>query len=81
VYYLQDKDFGKQAIYRAHVNPPATIVSKIKAYQKYFIKKAYIGEDVFWGLSPTAGDTVEIKFDPAIEIARYDSLYNFSCTF
>lgn len=68
---LKDKDFGKQAIYRAHVNPPATVVSSIKAYQKYFVKKAYIGEDIFWGTYPSAGDTVEIRFDPAIEIASF----------
>ena len=69
--YFQDKDFGKQAIFRAHVNPPASVVTTIKAYQKYFLKKAYIGEDVFWGLSPSEGDTVEFRFDPAIEIERF----------
>ena len=68
--YLQDKDFGKQAIFRAHVNPPASVVTTIKAYQKYFLKKAYIGEDVFWGLAPTEGDTMEFRFDPAIDIER-----------
>lgn len=66
---LKDKDFGKQAIYRAHVNPEATVESSIKAYQKYFMKKAYIGEDIFWGLTPVAGDTVEFKFEPPIHIA------------
>lgn len=68
---LKDKDFGKQAIFRAHVNPPASVVTTIKAYQKYFLKKAYIGEDVFWGLAPTEGDTVEFRFDPAIDIESY----------
>ena len=67
---FQDKNFGKQAIYRAHVNPQATIQTSMKAYQKYYLNKAYIGEDVFWGLTPTAGDTIEFKFNPYIEIAR-----------
>lgn len=68
---LKDKDFGKQAIFRAHVNPVASVHTTIKAYQKFFLKKAYIGEDVFWGLAPTEGDTVEFRFDPPIEIASY----------
>lgn len=68
---LKDKDFGKQSVYRAHVNPPATVVSSIKSYQKYFIKKAYIGEDIFWGVTPVEGDTIEVRFDPAIEIASF----------
>ncbi|KAL4230383.1 hypothetical protein ACF0H5_010765 [Mactra antiquata] len=68
---LKDKDFGKQAIYRAHVNPAADLTSTIKAYQKYYVKKVYIGEDIFWGLSPVTGDTVDIKFNQPIEIESY----------
>ena len=52
------------------MNPVASVHTTIKAYQKFFLKKAYIGEDVFWGLAPTEGDTVEFRFDPPIEIAR-----------
>ena len=79
--YLQDKDFGKQAIFRAHVNPPASVVTTIKAYQKYFLKKAYIGEDVFWGLAPTEGDTMEFRFDPAINIERFVLAISSACYF
>ena len=52
------------------MNPVASVHTTIKAYQKYFLKKAYIGEDVFWGLAPAEGDTVEFRFDPPIDIAR-----------
>ena len=52
------------------MNPVASVHTSIKTYQKYFLKKAYIGEDVFWGLTPGEGDTVEFRFDPPIEIAR-----------
>lgn len=71
MFFSQDRDFGKQAIYRAHVNPKATVYTTIKAYQKYFCKKAYIGEDIFWGLAPVKGDTFDIEFNPAIEVSRY----------
>jgi len=46
------------------------VYTTIKAYQKYFCKKAYIGEDIFWGLAPAGGDTFDIELDPPIEIER-----------
>ncbi|WAR00110.1 MGT4B-like protein [Mya arenaria] len=68
---LKDRDFGKQAIYRAHVNPSALVYTNIKAYQKYLCKKAYIGEDIFWGLTPVKGDHFEIQFDVAVELESF----------
>ncbi|KAK3597450.1 hypothetical protein CHS0354_041863 [Potamilus streckersoni] len=68
---LKDKDFGKQAIHRAHVNPPASLHTSIKTYQKFTLQKAYIGEDIFWGVSPVAGDTVEIVFNPYIQLQGF----------
>ncbi|KAL3879091.1 hypothetical protein ACJMK2_031405 [Sinanodonta woodiana] len=68
---LKDKDFGKQAIHRAHINPPASVRTSIKTYQKFTLQKAYIGEDIFWGISPVAGDTVEIVFNPYIQLQGF----------
>lgn len=65
---LKDKDFGKQMLHRAHVNPPAELKTSLKAYQKFKIQKAYIGEDIFWATSPVKGDFILITFTPAIEL-------------
>jgi hypothetical protein len=42
----------------------------MKHYQKYTIGKAYIGEDIFWGLAPDQDDIIEIMLDPPVLIER-----------
>ncbi|KAJ8297585.1 hypothetical protein KUTeg_024116 [Tegillarca granosa] len=55
-------------LHRAHVNPPAELKTSLKAYQKFKIQKAYIGEDIFWATSPVKGDFILITFTPPIEL-------------
>ena len=53
-------------LHRAHVNPRAELVTSLKAYQKFTLRKAYIGEDVFWATTPAKGDYFQMKLDPPI---------------
>ncbi|KAL4641729.1 alpha-1,3-mannosyl-glycoprotein 4-beta-N-acetylglucosaminyltransferase B-like isoform X2 [Arapaima gigas] len=59
---LRDKDFGKQVLFKAHSNPPAELTTSLTAYKTHTLKRAYLGEDFFWGMSPMAGDFVQIHF-------------------
>lgn len=65
---FQEKDFGKLMLHRAHVNPRANLKTSLKAYQKFTLHKAYIGEDVFWATTPAKGDYIQIKLDPPIHV-------------
>lgn len=67
---MQDKDFGKNGLARAHMNPPANLASTLKTYQKYTLLKAYTGETFFWAMAPNAGDIIDFKFDPPILIEK-----------
>ncbi|GAB1607590.1 alpha-1,3-mannosyl-glycoprotein 4-beta-N-acetylglucosaminyltransferase A-like isoform X1 [Argonauta hians] len=68
---LQDKYFGKQGLYRAHVNPKARVSTTLKTYQQFTLTKAYVGETFFWGLSPKAKDVVTFTFMPPIIIDKF----------
>lgn len=67
---MQDKRFGKVALYFPHSNPEAEIVSGIKSYKRYTLERAYLGESFFWGLLPQPGDLLEFHFKNAIVIKR-----------
>ncbi|XP_038056891.1 alpha-1,3-mannosyl-glycoprotein 4-beta-N-acetylglucosaminyltransferase B-like [Patiria miniata] len=85
---LKDKDFKKGFKRQfAHINPNAEVSSTINHYMKYTLLKAYQGEDIFWGTTPSAGDLVKFKFVPPILIQEFqfvssneqnpgDKLYN-----
>ncbi|KAG2465798.1 CALX protein, partial [Polypterus senegalus] len=68
---LKDKDFGKQVLYIGHPNPPATIKTTLKAYQKYTFERAYNGEDYFWAFSPEQGDSMTIVFNEPLIVESY----------
>ncbi|XP_066287060.1 alpha-1,3-mannosyl-glycoprotein 4-beta-N-acetylglucosaminyltransferase B-like isoform X2 [Branchiostoma lanceolatum] len=68
---LKDKDFGKQPLHRAHTNPPADVSTTLEVYQKYTLGKCYLGENFFWGLTPTKGDTIVFSFHSPIVIEKY----------
>ncbi|XP_069619704.1 alpha-1,3-mannosyl-glycoprotein 4-beta-N-acetylglucosaminyltransferase B isoform X1 [Ranitomeya imitator] len=84
---LKDKDFGKQALRKEHVNPAAEVSTSLKTYQHFTLEKAYLREDFFWAFTPTAGDFVRFRFFKPLRIERYffrsgniehpeDKLYN-----
>ncbi|XP_029452686.1 alpha-1,3-mannosyl-glycoprotein 4-beta-N-acetylglucosaminyltransferase-like protein MGAT4D isoform X2 [Rhinatrema bivittatum] len=68
---LKDKDFGKQILYKSHLNPPATVTTSLKEYQQYTLEKAYKGLDCFWALSPVAGDYILFSFTEPLQIEGY----------
>ncbi|KAG8438973.1 hypothetical protein GDO86_005236 [Hymenochirus boettgeri] len=84
---LKDKDFGKQALRKEHVNPAAEVSTSLKTYQHFTLEKAYLREDFFWAFTPTAGDFIRFRFFKPMKIERYffrsgniehpeDKLYN-----
>ncbi|NWT36783.1 MGT4B acetylglucosaminyltransferase, partial [Rissa tridactyla] len=65
---LKDKDFGKQALRKEHVNPPAEVSTSLKTYQHFTLEKAYLREDFFWAFTPTAGDFIRFRFFKPLRI-------------
>ncbi|MEE6478576.1 hypothetical protein FKM82_011879 [Ascaphus truei] len=84
---LKDKDFGKQALRKEHVNPAAEVSTSLKTYQHFTLEKAYLREDFFWAFTPAAGDFVRFRFFKPLRVERFffrsgniehpeDKLYN-----
>lgn len=67
---IQDKDFGKAPMHRAHLNPSAEVSTTLKIYQRFSLDRAYMGETHFWAFIPHAGDVVLFKFTPPIKIEK-----------
>ncbi|XP_053559668.1 alpha-1,3-mannosyl-glycoprotein 4-beta-N-acetylglucosaminyltransferase-like protein MGAT4D [Bombina bombina] len=68
---LKDKDFDKKVLYKAHMNPPATVSTSLKVYQQYTLEKAYLGHECFWSFSPVAGDYILFSFDAPLQVYGY----------
>lgn len=68
---LKDRDFGKNGLARAHMNPPCQLASTLKTYQKYTLLKAYTGETFFWATAPGSGDVIDFKFSPPISVEKF----------
>lgn len=67
---LKDKDFGKQALRKEHVNPPAEVSTSLKTYQHFTLEKAYLREDFFWAFTPAAGDFIRFRFFQPLRLER-----------
>ncbi|XP_050415011.1 alpha-1,3-mannosyl-glycoprotein 4-beta-N-acetylglucosaminyltransferase A [Patella vulgata] len=67
---LKDRAFGKNGLYRAHINPPAKLATSLKTYQTYTLAKAYVGETFFWSIAPTEGDIIDIILSPPIYLDK-----------
>lgn len=67
---IKDKDFGKHALRKEHVNPPAEVSTSLKTYQHFTLEKAYLREDFFWAFTPTAGDFIRFRFFKPLRIER-----------
>ncbi|XP_041360411.1 alpha-1,3-mannosyl-glycoprotein 4-beta-N-acetylglucosaminyltransferase B-like [Gigantopelta aegis] len=68
---LKDKDFGKLGLFRAHVNPSATLSTSLHTYKKYQLFKAYVGETFFWATNPSEGDIIDFKFTPPVNVEKF----------
>ncbi|XP_060521150.1 alpha-1,3-mannosyl-glycoprotein 4-beta-N-acetylglucosaminyltransferase B isoform X2 [Cylas formicarius] len=68
---LKDKQFGKVALFFPHNNPEAEVISGIKHYKQYSLKRAYLGETFFWGLLPQIGDQLIFKFSTPIAVKKF----------
>lgn len=68
---LVDKSFKKPKII-AHRNPPATLETNLRVYDKHTPQKLYIeGTDFFWSREPKKDDYFTIKFKSPIELSSY----------
>ncbi|XP_074849381.1 alpha-1,3-mannosyl-glycoprotein 4-beta-N-acetylglucosaminyltransferase-like protein MGAT4D isoform X1 [Carettochelys insculpta] len=68
---LKDKDFGKNMLHKAHVNPPATMTTSLRIFQHYTLEKVYEGIDCFWAFSPVAGDFILFTFLQPLKAVGY----------
>uniref|UniRef100_A0A8C9MD23 Alpha-1,3-mannosyl-glycoprotein 4-beta-N-acetylglucosaminyltransferase B n=1 Tax=Panthera tigris altaica TaxID=74533 RepID=A0A8C9MD23_PANTA len=68
---IRDKDFGKQALRKEHVNPPAEVSTSLKTYQHFTLEKAYLREDFFWAFTPAAGDFIRFRFFQPLRLERF----------
>uniref|UniRef100_G1QMH6 Alpha-1,3-mannosyl-glycoprotein 4-beta-N-acetylglucosaminyltransferase B n=1 Tax=Nomascus leucogenys TaxID=61853 RepID=G1QMH6_NOMLE len=68
---LKDKDFGKQALRKEHVNPPAEVSTSLNTYQHFTLEKAYLREDFFWAFTPAAGDFIRFRFFQPLRLERF----------
>lgn len=69
---LRDKGFGKLTLYVAHKNnPPAEATSSLMHYKTYSIGHAYDGDNFYWAMSPSAGDSITFNFTTPVELSRY----------
>lgn len=68
---LKDTDFGTQALFRAHRNPPAELSTTLIHYQRHSLKRAYMGEDFFWATTPISNDYILFNFSLPVNISRY----------
>ena len=50
------------------MNPPAEIRTTLTTYLKFTIQKAYIGQDIYWALSPSKDDYIEIVLKPPVAL-------------
>ncbi|CAJ1057965.1 alpha-1%2C3-mannosyl-glycoprotein 4-beta-N-acetylglucosaminyltransferase A [Xyrichtys novacula] len=67
---LKDKDFGTQALFRAHKNPPAELSTSLIHYQQHSLDRAYGGVDFFWATAPIKNDYILFNFSLPINITR-----------
>lgn len=70
IYVQQDKDFGKNQLFKAHVNPPAAVTTSLKVFQRFTLEKAYRGMECFWAFAPVAGDYILFSFSQSQRIER-----------
>ena len=59
---LVDKEFKKQPLFKAHVNPRATIKTDLEEYQKFTAERGYLGHSYFWALTPLKNAVLRIVF-------------------
>ncbi|KXJ28472.1 alpha-1,3-mannosyl-glycoprotein 4-beta-N-acetylglucosaminyltransferase A [Exaiptasia diaphana] len=68
---LIDKDFKKSALFHAHLNPKAQVITTLESYQKYTIDRAYTGQTFFWCYPPLSGDVIRIAFAEPLKLKMF----------
>ena len=68
---LIDKDFKKQPLFQAHLNPKATIKTDFEEYQMFTALRGYLGHSFLWALTPQKGSVLRICFHEPVIITRY----------
>ncbi|KAK2118823.1 Alpha-1,3-mannosyl-glycoprotein 4-beta-N-acetylglucosaminyltransferase B [Saguinus oedipus] len=58
---LKDKDFGKRALRKDHVNSPVEVGTSLKTHQHFTLEKAYLREN-FWAFTLAVGNFIRFHF-------------------
>jgi len=68
---LVDKDFKKQALFHAHLNPRADVKTTLEEYQTFTALRGYLGHSYFWALTPVKGNVFSVIFHEPQIIQKY----------
>jgi len=66
-----DKDFKKQPLFQAHLNPKAVIKTNFEEYQTFTALRGYLGHTFFWALAPHRNSVLRIIFDQPQKVKRF----------
>ncbi|OQR74436.1 hypothetical protein BIW11_09072, partial [Tropilaelaps mercedesae] len=68
---LKDRQFGRVSLFVPHRdNVPGDVVTSMATYKQYTIKRAYLGDSLFWGVLPVAGDHITVTFHESTILER-----------
>ena len=62
---LVDKDFKKQPLFQAHLNPKCDIITNMEEYQTFTAFRGYLGHSFFWALTPIKNSFIRMHFHEA----------------
>lgn len=66
-----DKDFKKQPLFQAHLNPKAIIKTNFEEYQTFTALRGYLGHTFFWALAPHKNSVLRIMFDEPHKVKKF----------
>ena len=68
---LVDKEFKKQPLFHAHVNPKAVIKTTFEEYKTFTSERGYLGHTYFWALTPLKNSVLRVIFSEPERIDRF----------
>ena len=66
-----DKDFKKQPLFQAHLNPKSVIKTNFEEYQTFTALRGYLGHTFFWALAPHKNSVLRIIFEQPHKVKKF----------
>ena len=68
---LVDKDFKKQGLVHAYLNPLAVVKTNFEEYKTHTAMRGYLGTSIFWALPPHKGSVLRMIFNKPHKVISY----------